>query len=97
VFSITPVDLAARAVLQGKVLSTAGAVSEGPPPLKSGVKIVFVAAPDTELAEYLRAERAATVVWWLSIQVSRFRSHGRCKAVPHRIADNASRDEPSIV
>ncbi len=60
----TPADLAARAVLQGKVLSTAGAVSEGPPPLKSGVKIVFVATPDTELAEYLRAERAATVVWW---------------------------------
>lgn len=60
----TPAELASKAILQGKVLSTGTDANEAPPPLKPGVKIVFVAAPDVELAEYLRAERAATIPIW---------------------------------
>ena len=33
-------------------------------PLKPGVKLVFVAAPDQEMAEYLRAERAGDIPGW---------------------------------
>ena len=60
--ALSPADLATRSVLQAKVLSSGatGAL----PPLKPGVKIVFVVAPDVELAEYLRAERASTTSWW---------------------------------
>lgn len=57
-------DLAARAALQAKVLPTAAGATDALPPLKPGVKIVFVTAPDVELAEYLRAERASTISWW---------------------------------
>jgi hypothetical protein len=34
--------------------------------LKNGVKLVFVTAPDTELAEFLRGQRAADVAGWLN-------------------------------
>jgi hypothetical protein len=61
---MTTVELASKAILQGKVLSSGADANEAPPPLKPGVKIVFVTAPDVELAEYLRAERAATIAIW---------------------------------
>jgi len=57
--SYTVSELAEKAVLQGRTAS-----GQSPPPLKPGVKLVFVAAPDTELAEYLRAERNGTIVGW---------------------------------
>jgi len=57
--SYTVSELAEKAVLQGRTAS-----GQSPPPLKPGVKLVFVAAPDTELAEYLKAERNATIVGW---------------------------------
>jgi hypothetical protein len=61
---LSPSDLADRANLQGQAV----AGSDGTPgvlsPLKPGVKLVFVAAPDPELAEYLRAERDGTVGFW---------------------------------
>jgi tetratricopeptide (TPR) repeat protein len=60
----TPAELASRAVLEGKVVPAAGAAADALPPFKAGVKIVFVANPDTELAEYLRAERASAISWW---------------------------------
>jgi len=60
----TPAELAARAVLQAKILSAGPDSNQPAPPLKPGVKIIFVAAPDAELAEFLRAERAATVPQW---------------------------------
>jgi hypothetical protein len=57
-------ELADRAVLTGTPIAVAG-VEPGPvPPLKKGVKLVFVAAPDQELAEYLRAQRAGDVAGW---------------------------------
>jgi hypothetical protein len=56
----TPAELAALAELQGNIPGTAS----GPMPLKPGVKLVFVSAPDVELAEYLRAERASNTAFW---------------------------------
>ena len=61
--SLTPAQLADRAVLSGQVLSSsAGATTL--PPFKPTVKIVFVAAPDTEFAEYLRSDRAHSISQW---------------------------------
>jgi len=62
--SLTPAQLADRAALQGKVLSSSPAGTTDVPPFKPGVKIVFIAAPDTELGEYLRAIRAHSVAQW---------------------------------
>ena len=61
--SLTPAQLADRAVLSGQVLSSsAGATTL--PPFKPTGRIVFVAAPDTEYAEYLRADRAHSIPQW---------------------------------
>jgi hypothetical protein len=62
--SLTPALLADRAVLTGKILSSSPAGTTDVPAFKPGVKIVFVAAPDTELGEYLRAVRAHSVAQW---------------------------------
>jgi hypothetical protein len=62
--ALSPTELATRAVLLAKVLPSAAGVIDTLPPLKPGVKMVFVVAPDVELAEYLRAERASTISWW---------------------------------
>jgi hypothetical protein len=59
-----PAELADQAVLQGSVVgASAGQPSEAPA-LKPGVQVVFVNAPDTELAEYLRAQRAKSIAVW---------------------------------
>jgi hypothetical protein len=50
--------------LQGQVLSSSVQGVTTPPLFKPTVKIVIVAAPDTELAEYLRANRAHSVPQW---------------------------------
>ena len=62
--SPTPAALAERAVLQGKVLGAAAGAGSEPPPLMPGVKLVFVAEADVEVAEYLRADRASTIALW---------------------------------
>lgn len=62
--SLTPAQVADKAVLTGKVLSSSPAGTTDVPAFKPGVKIVFIAAPDTELAEYLRAVRAHSVAQW---------------------------------
>lgn len=62
--SLTPAQLADRAVLSGQVLSASIQGVTTLPPFKPTVKIVFVAAPDTELAEYLRANRANSIAQW---------------------------------
>ena len=62
--SLTPAQLADKAALQGKVLSSSPEGTTEVPAFKPGVKIVFVAAPDTELGEYLRADRAHSVAQW---------------------------------
>ena len=62
--SLTPAQLADRAVLSGQVLSSSEKGVTTLPPFKPTVKIVFVQAPDTELAEYLRANRAHSIAQW---------------------------------
>jgi len=56
-------ELADLAVLRATPIGSSGGAA---PPIKRGVTLVFVAAPDTELAEYLRAQRAADVPGWQS-------------------------------
>ena len=62
--SLTPAQLADRAALSGQILSSSPAGLSALPLFKPGVKFVFVTAPDTELAEYLRAERAHSIAQW---------------------------------
>ena len=59
-------DLAERAVLTGTPIAPSSLPAGGLPPLKKGVKLVFVAAPNVELAEFLRAQRAGDIAGWLS-------------------------------
>ena len=62
--SLTPAQLADRAVLSGQVLSSSEKGVAILPLFKPTVKIVFVQAPDIELAEYLRANRAHSIAQW---------------------------------
>jgi len=62
--SLTPAQLADRAVLTGQIANSSPAGVTTVPPFKPTVKIVFVAAPDVELAEFLRANRAHSVAQW---------------------------------
>lgn len=59
---MTASDLADQAVLKGTVLGAPMTVA--PPPIKRGVKLVFLAGPDLELAEFLRAQRANDIAGW---------------------------------
>jgi hypothetical protein len=56
--------LADRATLSGQVLSSSEKGVTALPPFKPTVKMVFVQAPDAELAEYLRANRAHSIAQW---------------------------------
>jgi hypothetical protein len=62
--SFTPAQLADKAILQGTVLSSSVQGVIAVPAFKPTVKIFFVAAPDAELAEYLRANRAQSIPQW---------------------------------
>lgn len=59
-------ELADRAALTGTPVAPSSLPAGGLPPLKKGVKLVFVAAPNVELAEFLRAQRAGDIAGWLS-------------------------------
>jgi hypothetical protein len=59
---LSPSDAAEQAFLQGTLVGSDPAA--GLPAFKPGVKLVFVAAPDAELAEYLTAQRANTAKSW---------------------------------
>lgn len=61
--SLTPAQLADRGMLQGTVVS-ASTADNAIAPFKPGVRLQFVAAPDPELAEYLRAQRTNSVQGW---------------------------------
>jgi len=62
--SLTPAELGDRAVLTATVLSSSPAGITTLPAFKPTVQIVFVTAPDTELGEYLRANRSHSVAQW---------------------------------
>ena len=60
---LTPAEAADQAMLQGLVVS-ASAQGLSLPPFKPGVQLVFVAAPDDELATYLSAQRTHSIAGW---------------------------------
>lgn len=60
---LTPAQAADQAVFAGLIAQSSMQPAELPP-VKPGVQFVFVAAPDTEFAEYLRAQRAQSVALW---------------------------------
>jgi hypothetical protein len=64
--SYTLSGLADLATVTGTALSPSGVEGAAPQPLQKGVKLYFVAAPDQELAEFLRAQRANNVAGWVS-------------------------------
>ena len=72
---LTPAEAAEQAVLQGTPVSSS-ALNLAIPALKPGVQLVFVAAPDVELADFLRAQRANTVKDWQEF-MGRYPSSGR--------------------
>jgi len=57
-------DLADQALLQGNPISSGSVTPLAAPPFRKGVKLVFVAAPNMELAEFLRAQRANDIDGW---------------------------------
>jgi len=63
---LTPSSLADKAAMEGTVLPASDPQQTQIFPLKTGVKIVMVAAPSQELAEYLRADKAAEITTWES-------------------------------
>lgn len=63
--SLSPSDFAERAQLGGRVLARSSNGADAvPAEFKIGTRLVFVNAPDTELAEYLRAARAQQIPLW---------------------------------
>jgi tetratricopeptide (TPR) repeat protein len=59
-------ELADRATLTGTSVSSSSGAPAAPAPLKKGVKLVFIGAPNPELAEFLLAQRASDVAGWLN-------------------------------
>ncbi len=62
--SLTPTQLADKLTVEGRVVSSSDPAAAQIVAIKPGTKIVFVAAPDEELAQYLRADRQANVPGW---------------------------------
>ena len=60
---ITPAQAADQALIMGLVAQSSTQPAEVPA-IQPGVQLVFVAAPDTEFAEFLRAQRAQSVALW---------------------------------
>ncbi|MGB7984602.1 MAG: hypothetical protein WCF54_05530 [Terracidiphilus sp.] len=56
--------LADQALLQGTPISGGVQTPLTAPPIRKGVKLLFVPAPNLELAEYLRAQRAGDMEGW---------------------------------
>jgi hypothetical protein len=57
-------DLADQAGLHGTPMGSATEAATGAPPIKKTVKLVFVSAPNAELGEYMRADRATDIPGW---------------------------------
>lgn len=61
---LTTSEAADQSVLQGTVIGASAKQALELPAVKPGLRLVLVPAPDTELAEYLRAERAHSIAGW---------------------------------
>ena len=59
----TPAEAAEGMLLQGGVVAASGN-DVGIPEFKPGVQVIFVSAPDSEFAEFLRAQRANSLEGW---------------------------------
>jgi hypothetical protein len=55
-----------QAGLHATVISGGAGTPSAAPPIQKGVKLVFVTAPNLELAEFLRAQRASDIDGWQS-------------------------------
>jgi hypothetical protein len=62
----TPSELADQTELAGQIVSKSISSTEKLPPIAPGVKIVLLTTLDTELAEFLLAQRSATIRAWKS-------------------------------
>lgn len=62
--SLTPAQLADKLAVEGRVVSSSDPAATQVVAIKPGTKIVFVAAPDEELAQYLRASRQGNIAGW---------------------------------
>ena len=60
---LTPAAAAEQAIIRGTIVPTSPRDATIPE-FKPGVQLVFIAAPDVELADFLRAQRANTVTDW---------------------------------
>ena len=60
----TPAELAERAELSGQIVAKSVSTTGSIPRLTPGVKIVLVATLNTELAEFLLAQRGGTIASW---------------------------------
>jgi len=80
----TPAEVADKAILQGRTAPTPNG-DQSLPAFKIGVKVVFVAAPDVELAEYLLAQRIDSIVGWQGY-VSRYNSSPHAAAAKDSLA-----------
>lgn len=60
---LTPAQAIDQATILGLVAQSSAQTADIPA-LKPGVELFFVAAPDTEFAEFLRAQRAQSVALW---------------------------------
>jgi|HubBroStandDraft_1064217.scaffolds.fasta_scaffold00010_8 predicted Holliday junction resolvase-like endonuclease len=81
---LTPAEGADQAVIRGTPVSSSprDAVI---PEFKPGVKLVFIAAPDAELADFLRAQRANTIRDWEDF-LTRYPSSARRASAQDTIA-----------
>jgi hypothetical protein len=81
---MTPAEAAEQATTQGVVVSSS-IQGSGIPPFKPGVQLVFVVAPDDELAQYLLAGRIHSIPAWQAF-LSRYGSSSRAPDARSAIA-----------
>ena len=62
--TFTAAAMADSANVQARAVATGSDGSAAAQPIKKGVKIVFVAAPDVERAEYMLAQRVGNIAGW---------------------------------
>ena len=82
---LTPAAAAEQAIIRGMLVpsSSRDAVI---PEFKPGVQLVFIAAPDVELAEFLRAQRANTLRDWEDFS-TRYPASARRSSAQNAIAE----------
>jgi len=81
-----PAELADQALLLGSVVAASQGEPLQVPQLKPGVQVFFIPVADTELAEYLRAQRAKSVVVWQEF-LARYASSSHAADARKSLAD----------